>query len=52
MNAVVVALPYSRSADGVMARWGFEPDGEVMHGSAAFRRYRLTRSAWRRLAGT
>ena len=44
---VVVALPWTRSPDRVVARFGFVPDGEVRHGGASFRRYRLTAAAWR-----
>ena len=46
LDAVVIALPYTRSPDRVVARFGFAPDGEVSYGGSAFRQYRLTRQAW------
>jgi ribosomal-protein-alanine N-acetyltransferase len=46
LQAVVVALPYTRSPERVMARWGFEPDGDITLGEIPFRRYRLERSRW------
>ena len=46
LDAVVIALPYTRSPDRVVARFGFVPDGEVSYGGAVFRQYRLTRRAW------
>ncbi|MGZ8804375.1 MAG: GNAT family N-acetyltransferase [Microbacterium sp.] len=46
LPAVLVALPYTRSPDRVMARWGFEPDGDITLGGTAFRRYRLERARW------
>nr|WP_294690526.1 GNAT family protein [uncultured Friedmanniella sp.] len=53
LDAVIIALPYTRSPDRVVARFGFAPDGEVTYGGAAFRQYRLTRQAWSaRTAGT
>ncbi len=45
-DVVIIALPYSRSPDRAVARFGFEPDGEVSYGDARFRQYRLTRRAW------
>lgn len=45
-DAVMIALPYSRSAGRVVARWGFHADGQVVYAGAAFRRYRLTREDW------
>jgi [ribosomal protein S5]-alanine N-acetyltransferase len=48
LDAVVIALPLTRSPTRVVARLGFAPDGEVEHGGATFRRYRLTRQAWTR----
>lgn len=50
LEAVLIALPYSRRPDAVVARWGFLPDGEATHGEVRFRRYRLTRERWRRQA--
>jgi RimJ/RimL family protein N-acetyltransferase len=46
LNEVIIALPFSRSPDRVVARLGFAPDGEVSYGGARFRQYRLTRRAW------
>lgn len=46
LDEVVIALPYSRSPDRVVARWGFVPDGDVMFGSVTFRQYKLTRQRW------
>jgi RimJ/RimL family protein N-acetyltransferase len=45
---VFVALPYSRSPERVMARWGFAPLGGGEVEGVPFRRYRLTRDAWQR----
>lgn len=47
LDEVVIALPYTRSPDRVVARFGFVPDGEVTYDGVPFRQYRLTRSAWR-----
>ena len=46
LTEVIIALPYTRNPDRVVARFGFVPDGEVTYGEAAFRQYRLTRDAW------
>lgn len=46
LDEVIIALPYTRNPDRVVARFGFAPHGEVTYGSAAFRQYRLTREAW------
>ena len=46
LDEVIIALPYTRSPDRVVARFGFTPDGEVSYGGADFRQYRLTRQAW------
>ena len=46
LDAVVIALPLTRSPARVVARLGFVPDGEVAYGGATFRRFRLTRDAW------
>ncbi len=46
LDEVIIALPYTRSPDRVVARFGFAPDGEVSYGGTAFRQYRLTRQAW------
>ena len=46
LDEVVIALPYSRSPERVVARFGFVPDGEVVHDGTSFRRYRLTAEAW------
>ena len=46
LDQVIIALPYTRTPDGVVARFGFVPDGEVSYGGATFRQYRLTREAW------
>ena len=46
LDAVIIALPFSRSPERVVARFGFVPDGEVSYGGSSFRQYRLTRSAW------
>jgi [ribosomal protein S5]-alanine N-acetyltransferase len=46
LDAVVIALPYTRSPTRVVARFGFVPDGEVTYGGTTFRQYRLTREAW------
>ncbi len=46
LDAVLVALPYSRTPDRAMAGLGFAPDGEVSYAGARFRQYRLTREPW------
>lgn len=46
LDAVTVALPFSRDASQVLQRFGFRPDGVVLHGGVPFRRYRLTRVEW------
>ena len=46
LNTVLIALPYSRRPDRVVARFGFVPDGEVDHGGIRFRQYRLDRETW------
>lgn len=46
LDTVLIALPYSRRPDRVVARYGFVPDGDVDYGGVRFRQYRLTRSAW------
>lgn len=51
LDAVIIALPFTRSPARVVARFGFLPDGEVSYGGAAFRQYRLTRAAWQAAAG-
>ena len=46
LEEVVIALPYSRSPDRVVARFGFTPDGNVEYGGVTFRQYRLSRERW------
>ena len=46
LDEVIIALPYTRNPDRVVARFGFTPDGEVTYDGAPFRQYRLTRDAW------
>ena len=46
LETVLIALPYSRNPDRVVARFGFVPDGEVDYGGTIFRQYRLERHAW------
>lgn len=46
LTDILIALPYSRNPGRVVARFGFEPDGEVSYGDARFRQYRLTRATW------
>ncbi len=46
LDSVLIALPYSRRSDRIVARFGFEPDGEVGYGGVMFRQYRLARQAW------
>ncbi len=47
LTEVVIALPFSRTPDRVVARFGFVADGEVAYGQARFRQYRLTREGWK-----
>lgn len=49
LSDVIIALPFSRSPERVVARLGFVPDGEVSYDGHRFRQFRLTRSAWARL---
>lgn len=46
LDEVLIALPYSRSPERVVARLGFLPAGEVAYGGVTFRQYRLTRQRW------
>jgi RimJ/RimL family protein N-acetyltransferase len=46
LDQVLIALPYSRRPDRVVARYGFVPDGDVTYAGVRFRQYRLTRAAW------
>lgn len=46
LDAVLIALPFTRNPGRAVARFGFAPDGEVAYDGARFRRYRLTRAAW------
>ncbi|WP_208109493.1 GNAT family N-acetyltransferase [Microbacterium sp. BK668] len=46
-DEVFVALPYSRSPDRVLARWGFTSVGSGDFDGVPFRRYRLSRDAWK-----
>ena len=46
LDAVLVALPHSRTPDRAMAGLGFAPDGEVSYAGARFRQYRLTHEVW------
>jgi ribosomal-protein-alanine N-acetyltransferase len=48
LESVLIALPYTRSPERVVARFGFVPDGEVSYGGSRFRQYRLTRDRWTR----
>ena len=48
LEAVLIALPFTRSSERTVARLGFQPDGEVSYGGAEFRQYRLTRDDWQR----
>jgi [ribosomal protein S5]-alanine N-acetyltransferase len=51
LDAVVIALPFTRNPARVVARLGFVPDGEVTYDGASFRQYRLTRQAWAAATG-
>jgi hypothetical protein len=46
LTDVIIALPYSRTPDRAVARFGFRPDGEVAYGDAAFCQYRLSKADW------
>jgi RimJ/RimL family protein N-acetyltransferase len=46
LDAVIIALPFTRSPERAVARLGFVPDGEVSYGGSDFRQFRLTRAAW------
>lgn len=46
LDDVLIALPYSRNPDRVVARFGFVLDGDVRYGDVTFRQFRLTRAAW------
>lgn len=45
LEAVILALPFSRRPERVVAKFGFVPDGEVAYAGTRFRQYRLTRAA-------
>jgi len=51
LDVALIALPYSRSPDRVVGRFGFRPDGDVSYGGVTFRQYRLTRDDWLAAAG-
>ena len=46
LDSVIIALPFTRSPERVVARFGFVPDGEASYGGSTFRQYRLSRQAW------
>ena len=46
LDSVIIPLPFTRSPDRVVARFGLVPDAQVSYGGATFRQYRLTRQAW------
>lgn len=46
LDAVLIALPHTRNPDRVVRRFGFVPDGDVVHDDVAFHQYRLTRNRW------
>ena len=46
LEEVLIALPYTRKPDRVVARFGFVPAGDVCYGGVTFRQYRLTKAAW------
>jgi [ribosomal protein S5]-alanine N-acetyltransferase len=46
LNVITIALPYTRSPDRVVARYGFRPYGETTYGGVHFRQYRLTVAEW------
>jgi RimJ/RimL family protein N-acetyltransferase len=50
LEAVTIALPFTRSVGNTLARLGFLPDGEVDHAGIPFRRYRLSREDWLRVS--
>lgn len=52
LEAVLIALPFSRSPDRAVRRFGFVPDGEVTYDGTTFRQYRLTREDWDRARPT
>ena len=49
LDFVLIALPYSRSPDRAVRRFGFVADGDVSYAGATFRQYRLARDAWSRV---
>lgn len=51
LDEVTIALPHSRNSGRVLARVGFQPDGEVTYATTTFRRYRLRRETWRLMVG-
>jgi [ribosomal protein S5]-alanine N-acetyltransferase len=46
LDVVTIALPYTRSPDRVVARYGWTACGETTYGGVRFRQYRLTAAAW------
>jgi RimJ/RimL family protein N-acetyltransferase len=50
LEAVTIALPFTRSVGSTLARFGFLPDGEADHAGTHFRRYRLSREDWLRVS--
>ncbi|HYP43575.1 MAG TPA: GNAT family protein [Propionibacteriaceae bacterium] len=51
LDSVLIALPYTRSPERAVRRFGFLPDGDVAYGGATFRQYRLTRNGWLQARG-
>jgi RimJ/RimL family protein N-acetyltransferase len=52
LESVLIALPFSRSPDRAVRRFGFVPDGVVSYDGTDFRQYRLSRDDWRRVRET
>ena len=51
LDSIIIALPYTRSPDRAVRKFGFVPDGDVTYGDATFRQYRLTRDGWLQTRG-
>ncbi|MFZ1410746.1 MAG: GNAT family protein [Micropruina sp.] len=47
LDEVTIALPLTRNPDAALGRLGFRADGVVTHGTAEFRRFRLSAADWR-----
>jgi RimJ/RimL family protein N-acetyltransferase len=46
LHEVLVALPFTRNPATALARFGFEPAGDITYGAVVFRQFRLRKTRW------